>query len=182
MNDKRFAFTQHEYTPQQRLVTLVFAALLFVVALPLLILRTSRQHSQQRRLHRSLQMTARLLGTILGAIGWPLALWSVVDQFTRGRGTPVPVMATQTLLVDGPYRYSRNPMAVGTILAYLGIAVYYGAQKVAFRVLLGAGLLMLYVKLFEEQEMEVRFGRAYLDYKAKTPFLLPRWKLPWNHV
>lgn len=178
MNSKLLAFTKHEYSPQQRLVMLVFAALLFVIALPMLIVRTSRQHSQQRRLPRPLQVTGRLLGTILGVIGWPLALWSVVDQFTRGRGTPVPVMATQALLVDGPYRYSRNPMALGTILAYLGIAVYYGAQKIAYRVLLGAGLLMLYVKLFEEQEMEARFGRAYVDYKAQTPFLFPFWNLP----
>jgi len=38
---------------------------------------------------------------------------------TRGRGTPLPVMPTQELLTEGPFRYSRNPMTLGTILAYL---------------------------------------------------------------
>ena len=31
------------------------------------------------------------------------------------------------------------------------------------------------VKIYEERELELRFGEAYRDYRAKTPFLVP-WK------
>jgi hypothetical protein len=42
-------------------------------------------------------------------IGWLFAMWSIGDQLTRGRGTPLPVMATQTLLIAGPFAYCRQP-------------------------------------------------------------------------
>jgi protein-S-isoprenylcysteine O-methyltransferase Ste14 len=64
-----------------------------------------------------------VLGGLLTVLGFSLGFWSVDTQLTRGRGTPLPVMPTQELLTEGPFRYCRNPMTLGTILAYLGIAV-----------------------------------------------------------
>ena len=29
---------------------------------------------------------------------------------------------------------------------------------------------ILYVRLYEERELEIRFGESYLHYKARTPF------------
>jgi protein-S-isoprenylcysteine O-methyltransferase Ste14 len=29
------------------------------------------------------------------------------------------------------------------------------------------------LKIYEEKELELRFGESYLDYKRNTPFLLP---------
>jgi len=40
--------------------------------------------------------------------------------------------------------------------------------------LMFAALLLLYVKVFEEKELEARFGADYLEYKRTTPFLRPR--------
>jgi protein-S-isoprenylcysteine O-methyltransferase Ste14 len=34
--------------------------------------------------------------------------------------------------------------------------------------------MSLYLKLFEEKELEERFGSDYIEYKRKTPFLIPR--------
>jgi len=31
-----------------------------------------------------------------------------------------------------------------------------------------------YIKLIEEKELIERFGSEYLEYKQKTPFLIPR--------
>jgi protein-S-isoprenylcysteine O-methyltransferase Ste14 len=105
--------------------------------------------------------------------GWLLALWTIYVQFTLGRGTPVPVMATQELLVEPPYAYSRNPMALGAILAYLGASVAAGSAGAALLVGAAAGALLTYIRLFEEREMVARFGEAYLAYRRRTPFLLP---------
>jgi len=83
-------------------------------------------------------------------------------------------MPTQELLTEGPFGYCRNPMTLGTILAYLGMAV--AVRTIAGTVLvlsLGASLLA-YLKRLEEKELAERFGEAYLAYKRETPFIIPR--------
>jgi len=115
-----------------------------------------------------------IVGGLLTVLGFSLGFWSVNTQLTRGRGTPLPVMPTQELLTEGPFRNCRNPMTLGTILAYLGMAV--AVRTIAGTVLvlaLGASLLA-YLKRLEEQELAERFGEAYLAYKRETPFIIPR--------
>jgi len=34
--------------------------------------------------------------------------------------------------------------------------------------------LLTIVKVFEERELEIRFGASYLEYKSRTPMLFPR--------
>jgi protein-S-isoprenylcysteine O-methyltransferase Ste14 len=68
-----------------------------------------------------------LLGLLFILAGLLFGLWSNYVQFTIGRGTPVPIMATQQLIVQPPYSYCRNPMALGAIMLYLGIAIWLGS-------------------------------------------------------
>jgi len=115
-----------------------------------------------------------IVGGLLALLGFSLGFWSVITQLDRGRGTPLPVMPTQELLTEGPFRYCRNPMTLGTILAYLGVAI--AARTVAGAMLvvsLGASLLV-YLKRFEEEELAERFGAAYADYRREVPFIIPR--------
>jgi protein-S-isoprenylcysteine O-methyltransferase Ste14 len=108
------------------------------------------------------------------AAGLTFGLWSNYVQFTRGRGTPLPMMPTQELLTSGPYLYCRNPMTLGTILAYLGMGI--GAATVsgaAFALAIG-GLLVVYLKRVEESELEERFGEDYVKYMHEVPFIIPR--------
>jgi protein-S-isoprenylcysteine O-methyltransferase Ste14 len=117
---------------------------------------------------------SRVVGGLLAVVGFSLGLWSVSTQLTRGRGTPLPVMPTQELLTEGPFRYCRNPMTLGTILAYLGIAVAARTIAGTALVLSLATSLLVYLKRLEEGELAERFGEAYLAYKRETPFIIPR--------
>ena len=83
-------------------------------------------------------------------------------------------MPTQELLTEGPYRYCRNPMTLGTILAYLGIAVAVGTTAGTVLVLGPAALLVAYLKHLEERELAERFGKAYQAYRQDVPFMIPR--------
>jgi protein-S-isoprenylcysteine O-methyltransferase Ste14 len=116
----------------------------------------------------------RALGGLLVILGFSLGFWSVITQLTRGRGTPLPVMPTQELLTEGPFRYCRNPMTLGTILAYLGIGVAAGTVAGTSLVLGLAGALLVYVKRCEEGELTERFGEAYQAYRREVPFIVPR--------
>jgi protein-S-isoprenylcysteine O-methyltransferase Ste14 len=115
-----------------------------------------------------------IFGVVFILLGWLFAIWSIYAQFTVGRGTPVPLMATQKLVIQPPYSYCRNPMALGAIVLYLGVAIRIGSLGALILVLLGAIALLTYIKRIEEKEMEIRFGQDYLDYKDRTPFLIPR--------
>ncbi len=175
MRDRLLKQTKREYNPNQRLAMLAVAGVLFLVILPWALIRLGG------RLDRALDWPALLhppanaiLGGLMILTGWPFALWSIYVQFTLGRGTPVPVMATQKLIVRPPYSYCRNPMALGTIIAYLGVSVIAGSPGAALLVLLGATVLLTYIKVLEEQEMVARFGEEYLAYRRRVPFIVPR--------
>jgi protein-S-isoprenylcysteine O-methyltransferase Ste14 len=65
-------------------------------------------------------------------------------------------------------------MALGTALFYLGVAIWLGSlSAVGLGLVYPVGILV-YIKLIEEKELEERFGSEYLEYKKRTPFLIPR--------
>jgi len=173
---KRIAqWSKREYSLPQRLLASLAAGVLFAFLLPFTLYRLVP------RLDAVLGLPALafgagnlIIGGVLVAVGLFYAFWSIGDQLFTAKGTPLPVMATQKLLVSGPFRQCRNPMAFGTMAAYLGISVFAGSILSILVVLILSGLLIWYIKRVEERELAERFGQAYLDYKQSTPFLIPR--------
>lgn len=176
MRDRLLNQASREYGPSQRLAVLVPAGLLFVVILPLTILSLGRRLDRllRRPPRRSIKGANAITGGLLVLGGWLLGIWANYVQFTEGRGTPVPVMATQKLITRPPYSYCRNPMALGAIIAYQGVSLIAGSLGAALLVALWSAKLLIYIKALEEREMVARFGEAYEDYRRRVPFLLPR--------
>ena len=168
-------WAEKERGPGVRIVALILAGVLFVVLLPYLIIVVCRRLDRRLHLDRLKPGPAFLMiGAMLVAAGMALALWSVAAQVTRGRGTPLPVLPTQHLLTSGPFRYCRNPMTLGTILAYLGVSIAAATVVGAASVLVFGGLLVLYLKRVEEKELAERFGEDYMTYMREVPFIVPR--------
>jgi protein-S-isoprenylcysteine O-methyltransferase Ste14 len=169
-------WAQREHSETRRIATLtLLAGPVFLGLLPLLVAGVGPRLDRRLGLPPlGIGRANRLLGGLLTVLGFSLGCWSVDAQLTRGRGTPLPVMPTQELLTEGPFRYCRNPMTLGTILAYLGMAV--AARTIAGTVLVLslAASLLVYLKRLEEGELAERFGEAYLAYKRETPFIIPR--------
>jgi len=115
-----------------------------------------------------------ITGCILIAVGLFFAWGAIGAQIFIAKGTPVPLVPTHQLLVSGVFKYCRNPMIFGTLCAYTGIAILAGTISGIICIFIFAALLIVYVKLVEERELEMRFGQEYLDYKARTPFIIPR--------
>jgi protein-S-isoprenylcysteine O-methyltransferase Ste14 len=178
MKNKLLEQAKREYSPKQRFVFLLVLAPVFLILLPFILIKLGARIDQWLHWSPILYEPLNLiLGWLLILVGWSFGIWSNYSQFTIGRGTPVPLMATQKLVIQPPYTYCRNPMAFGAILMYLGVAVLFRSMGAVVLVLLGAGLLLTYIKRIEEKEMEIRFGQEYLNYKKQTPFLIPRfWK------
>lgn len=175
MKDKFLKQASHEYSPKQRLVALLGMAPIFLLGLPYLFVQLGARLDQWMQWGPILWPPFNLImGCLLILPSWLFAIWSIYSQFTIGRGTPVPLMATQKLIIQPPYTYCRNPMALGAIGMYLGVAILFYSIGAVVLVLLCAGALLTYIKRVEEKEMELRFGQEYLAYKQRTPFLMPR--------
>lgn len=114
------------------------------------------------------------VGMAVGVGGAALALWCVLTFAFVGRGTPVPFDPPRRLVVRGPYRFVRNPMAIGVALVLIGAALFY--QSV---VLLGfTGLFVLTIHLFvvwyEEPTLRRMFGDEYEAYARRVRRWWPR--------
>jgi protein-S-isoprenylcysteine O-methyltransferase Ste14 len=168
-------WAKREHSLARRIAVLLLAAVLFLYLLPLAVIRGGSSLDRAFGIPAfHLGVANYIVGGVLGVVGLFFAFWSIGDQVTRGRGTPLPMMPTQELLTRGPFRYCRNPMTLGTILAYSGLGIAAGTISGVGLVLCFGAFLVLYIKGIEEKELAERFGEAYLVYKRETPFLIPR--------
>lgn len=116
---------------------------------------------------------SQVSGGVMTVGGISLVAWSVFVQYTLGKGTPAPKVATQRLVTQGPYAYTRNPMTLGALLIYLGIGIWMGSGVVILLTLIVFSTLLIYIYNHETLELTHRFGEEYLLYKKQTPFLWP---------
>jgi protein-S-isoprenylcysteine O-methyltransferase Ste14 len=175
MKDRFLEQARREYSPRQRGLALVILAPVFLLVLPGTFVVLGARLDEWLHWPSILPPPSNVVvGCLLILPSWSLAFWSVDRQFTIGRGTPVPLMATQQLVVVPPYTYCRNPMALGAIGLYLGVALLFGSLGALALVLVAACGLLVYIRRVEEDEMVLRFGREYQAYRERTPFLLPR--------
>lgn len=164
-----------EHGEATRIRTTLLAGPVFLGLMPFLVARAGPRVDRLLGLPRPrIGRAARVVGRLMTVAGFSLGFWAVETQLDRGRGTPLPVMPTQELLTEGPFRYCRNPMTLGTILAYLGMAIAARTAAGTALVFALAATLLAYLKGLEEGELTERFGDAYLAYRQRTPFIIPR--------
>lgn len=99
----------------------------------------------------------------LGLYAWCLAVHFVdyPDSVSIGFSPPV-------LVVAGPYSFSRNPMYLAALIAWLGWTVFYGSPAVFVALLLLWSTFALRVIPLEERQLQALFGDDYLAYKRSV--------------
>ncbi len=165
----------NEHSEATRIAALLPAGPVFLGVIPFLVAVIGPRLDRRLGLRPlGIGSVNRIAGALLAILGFSLAFRSIEMQLNQGRGTPLPVMPTQELLTDGPFRHCRNPMTLGTILAYLGMAIAARTTSGTLMVLSMTASLLFYLRRLEEGELAERFGEAYLAYKRETPFIIPR--------
>ena len=96
------------------------------------------------------------------AMAWPLVL------FFRKHTTTKPGMRSKVLVVEGPYKLSRNPMYVGLVVFYLGAMVARDEMAPLATLALTVAYLQWIVIPVEEKKLSEAFGRAYAGYRARV--------------
>jgi protein-S-isoprenylcysteine O-methyltransferase Ste14 len=101
-----------------------------------------------------------LLG--LGLIGY--CAW----QFKRTHTCIEPWRATSSIITEGPYRYSRNPIYLGFAIAAAGIALVFNSCWMLLSVLAFVWMANKLVIEREEEYLERKFGESYSNYRRET--------------
>jgi protein-S-isoprenylcysteine O-methyltransferase Ste14/HD superfamily phosphohydrolase YqeK len=107
---------------------------------------------------------------LIGAAIYLACLW---DFATAGRGTPAPSDPPKELVVRGLYRYVRNPMYLGVLVAVAGWVVLFGSAPLLAYAAIVSLLLHGFVVFVEEPGLRRRFGAAYDTYLRKVRRWLP---------
>lgn len=116
----------------------------------------------------------RILGLAAAGIGLVLAVSTIRDFATRGRGTLAPWDPPRRLVVSGPYRHVRNPMISGMILILLGETLWFASPALAAWTAFAVVLNAVYIPLVEEKSLARRFGEEYEEYRRNVPRWVPR--------
>jgi protein-S-isoprenylcysteine O-methyltransferase Ste14 len=118
-------------------------------------------------------------GVLLLAVGVMTALHTFRAFVVHGGGTPAPWAPPQRLVVQGAYRYVRNPMILGEFLILLGEALTLGSVYILLWALFFPVLIHFWLVFYEEPRLERRFGWEYRQYKRSVPRWMPRLR-PWG--
>ncbi len=109
----------------------------------------------------------RIAGFVFVGVGIAVA-FSAVGIFRKTKTTTVPHETPSTLVISGPYRFTRNPMYVGLTLIYLGVA---GTRNEIWPVIM-LPLLLAYINFLvipvEEKNLHSVFGVEYQKYSERV--------------
>jgi protein-S-isoprenylcysteine O-methyltransferase Ste14 len=89
-------------------------------------------------------------------------------QFSQAGTNIVPLTESTTLVIDGMFNYTRNPMYLGMCLVLAGVALLTGS---VFSWLIVLGFFALIRQKFvlrEEPLMTATFGDDYAQYKGRV--------------
>lgn len=114
------------------------------------------------------------IGVALVIITGTACLVTVVTLALKGIGAPFFIVLTRKLAADWLYAWTRNPMVLAALAFLLALGIWFQSTLFVFWVLfLFTPALLFFVKVYEERELEIRFGASYLEYKSRTPMLFP---------
>lgn len=91
---------------------------------------------------------------------------------TSGRVKSAPEAAE--LNTTGPYSLVRNPLYVGRIVNYTGLAMLSGSVAFSAAVFVLSVLIYIRISLYEAAFLRTKFGAQFEKWAAETPLLLPR--------
>ncbi len=88
--------------------------------------------------------------------------------FKRANTGLVPFDEATTLVTDGFYRFTRNPMYVGMFLLLSGVAFLMGSVGALLPIPVFVLIIRNNFVLAEERFLKAAFGQQYLDYRRKV--------------
>ncbi|MGD8782182.1 MAG: isoprenylcysteine carboxylmethyltransferase family protein [Ignavibacteria bacterium] len=117
-----------------------------------------------------------VIGFILICIGLSVMIITISTFVRTGKGTLAPWSPTKKLITGGIYKYVRNPMIMGVLTVLAGEAIAILSVNIFIWAVIFFIINNIYFVLYEEPDLEKKFGNEYLVYKKNVPRWIPRLK------
>jgi protein-S-isoprenylcysteine O-methyltransferase Ste14 len=115
------------------------------------------------------------LGLVLMTIAGITVLIVILNLAIKGLGAPFAVALTRIVASEWMYAWTRNPMILSALAFLVGLGLWLQSTLfLVWVIILVSPVIFLFLKVYEERELEIRFGEAYLEYKARTPMFIPK--------
>lgn len=147
---------------------------LFLAVIPLVI--AALEHRWQLQLPMPLGVRIGGAGILLAASA--LGIWSAITMSAKGEGTPLPSEMPRRLVIAGPYRFVRNPMAVAGIAQGVAVGLITESWLVVLYALCGSLVWNWVIRPLEEADLRARFGAEFADYCARVSCWVSRVRRP----
>lgn len=116
----------------------------------------------------------QLLGVLLTVTGVGLLATCIWEFARHGRGTLAPVDPPKQLVVEGLYRYVRNPMYVSVATILLGELLLAQTTVLLLYAIGWFVAVNLFVIGYEEPALHRQFGASYQRYTRTAGRWVPR--------
>jgi len=114
------------------------------------------------------------VGVAVLVLASALGIWSAVVMSTLGNGTPLPSAMATSLVIAGPYRWVRNPMAVAGIVQGIAVGLILSSWVVVVYAIAGSLVWNYAIRPHEEADLERRFGDQFRRYRDTVWCWVPR--------
>ncbi len=111
---------------------------------------------------------AQLVVGALFAVGAIALAGAAIGLFKKSGQDPAPWMPSPSLVLQGPYRFTRNPMYVGMTLMQIAIGFFLGNLWVVLLAALSLVIVHYLAVLPEEAYLDEKFGEPYRQYKKQV--------------
>jgi protein-S-isoprenylcysteine O-methyltransferase Ste14 len=107
------------------------------------------------------------LGALVFLLALALFAWAIVTMTRAGSNVPTN-RPTTTIVESGPYRFTRNPIYLGMILALIGLSIAFNGLWLLVMLVPFALVIRYGVVAREEVYLERKFGDVYRSYRSRV--------------
>src|SRR5262249_16497481 len=116
----------------------------------------------------------QVAGILLFVLGRVLPMTANLALALYGEGTPLFLDGPRRLVIAGPYRYVRNPMAIAMLAQAVGAALWLGSPLALLYALLLVAADNFGARRVEDRDLKRRLGASYRLYRRRVWCWRPR--------
>ena len=115
-----------------------------------------------------------LEGFVFVGIGLWMMFVTIRGFIRKGKGTLATWSPTSKLITTVLYAYVRSPMIIGVLLVLLGESLIFLSFNIFIWALAFFIINNIWFSVFEEPDLEKKFGEEYKEYKKQVHRWIPR--------
>ncbi len=112
-----------------------------------------------------------LCGLLVSILGFMLIVWANYSLLFIGKiglKAREPFHVPHTLVLEGPYRFSRNPIYLSVIIIIVGFAILLGSLTLYIISFVLFIIFRTWFVRWEEEKLETAFGEEFIEYKKRV--------------